>query len=588
MSKLTAILVHGFTGSSSDLDPLAIRLESIMGKEGIRQIILPTNGGGGDNVCFDRDTLVEEVAGVFRELQADGRPMVLVGHSTGGNIALEALAQSRSTPELVVLAATPCVIDLSYLDRWRRHSENGVQVSLASVAGLVSLINSTANAPVRSFPVLILQGDGDELVPPSEVEQWAERFIGKTRIVIVSGGGHHLFADPASVAAVDEVVREISILQSHRQYSIDLFAERFQEVEPEARRFLAKSSGLAHHLASSPSGRRLMEMEPLLPPEVDWGPVFANIEITTRCNLSCRYCARVGMKRHDMDMAKEKFADILERLPHAYRVTLVGLGEPLLHPRVTTLVAHASGKGRRTALVTNGMFLSEELGAELLDAGLDSIAFSIDAATQASAGQLRRGSDISRITKNISDFARLAKQAGRPVSTAVFSAVSKESVRGLPQLVDLVASLGVDVLMLTDLNYPQNQPESLNSTINPDIARLIRKAVKSAFSRNLPVLTVRGLEEFGLASRWRENMLLPPDHLYRRSAKHRFCCSPWQTVAVDVDGTATLCDCQPDKPVGNLFEVPLEEIWNGEVMREHRRRMVGDEPPEACRGCPRF
>jgi hypothetical protein len=50
----------------------------------------------------------------------------------------------------------------------------------------------------------------------------------------------------------------------------------------------------------------------------------------------------------------------------------------------------------------------------------------------------------------------------------------------------------------------------------------------------------------------------------------------------------TLCDCQPDQGVGNLFSEPLGDIWNGRIMGEFRRTMLGDDPPEACRVCPRF
>ncbi|MBI4618918.1 MAG: SPASM domain-containing protein [Desulfobacterales bacterium] len=59
-------------------------------------------------------------------------------------------------------------------------------------------------------------------------------------------------------------------------------------------------------------------------------------------------------------------------------------------------------------------------------------------------------------------------------------------------------------------------------------------------------------------------------------------------MPVDVDGNVTICDCQPNRPIGNLLNRPLWEIWNGNAMVEHRRRMLSSDPPESCRGCPRF
>ncbi|TRZ53818.1 alpha/beta fold hydrolase [bacterium] len=587
MRRLNVVLVHGFSGAPSDLESLFRELVSVLGEEAVRRITLPGHSGNGGNFRFNREVLVGEVLRVLAGLEKDGR-LVVVGHSTGGNIALEAISQAGLKPELVVLAATPCAIDLSYHERWQRHRDGREEITFSSVAGLLSLINATgAMGPTRPFPALILQGEDDDLITPGEARKWAEKFNGGVQMVMVPGGGHHLFTGPCSPGVVETVVRAITGRRDTGSYPEECI-RLLEEVEPEVRRFLDNSTGSAYHLAGCPSGRRVMGKAPQLPASVDWEPVFANIEITTRCNLACRFCARTGVKRRDKDMSEEIFAGLLDRLPHAYRVTLVGLGEPLLHPRVADLIAHASGRGRRTALVTNGMLLTKKLGAGLLDGGLDSIAFSIDAAEPALANRLRQGTELDRIVENIRVFTQLARQAHRPISTAVFSAVSRDSVEGLADLAELVASLGVHVLMLTDLNYPFNQTASLCGNIDPHIARLVRKGVKSAFSRNLPVLTVRGLEEFGQAVRWRESILLPPDQLYIRSGQHSFCYSPWQTVAVDVDGAVTLCDCQPNSPVGNLFVTPLEEIWNGQALRDHRRRMVGDDPPEACRVCPRF
>ena len=53
-----------------------------------------------------------------------------------------------------------------------------------------------------------------------------------------------------------------------------------------------------------------------------------------------------------------------------------------LHPKVVDFVAEASSQGRRTALVTNAMFLDAPMSREMLKAGLDSIAFRIDGPNQ--------------------------------------------------------------------------------------------------------------------------------------------------------------------------------------------------------------
>jgi len=170
----------------------------------------------------------------------------------------------------------------------------------------------------------------------------------------------------------------------------------------------------------------------------------------------------------------------------------------------------------------------------------------------------------------------------------VFSAVSTQTVSSLKKLMDVIADLGVHVMMLSDLNFRENQSQTLWKNIDNAIAKEVRTSVAGAFKKNLPVLSVRGLEEFGLWKRYQKYLLLPPDQLYQRSVKHAWCYSPWQTIPVNVRGDVTLCDCQPEIKAGNLLTQPLSEIWNGDIFKQHRCKMLSNDPPESCLLCPRF
>ena len=359
------------------------------------------------------------------------------------------------------------------------------------------------------------------------------------------------------------------------------------EAEPEMERFLEISPHSLPHIAASPSGQTLLGGKPSFTSLVYVHPVMANIEITTRCMLSCPHCARTFLKREARDMTEETFNEILNKLPHAYRITLVGLGEPLLHPKIAGFIAKASSQGRRVALVTNGMGLSSALSQELLDAGLASMAFSMDSAESEIVSEVRKGSDLPAILENAKIFIEKAKSTGK-ASTAFFTAVSVKTLPYLKGLFDCAKTLGVQVVMLTDLNFEKNISETLWKNINPENDELLRRAVVYAFSKELPVLSVHGLEEFGLPRRYRKFILLPPSGLYNRSIRRTWCCSPWQTIPVDIDGQVTICDCQPEQRVGNLLSDPLDRIWNSEILVTHRNAMQSSEPPKACALCPRF
>lgn len=286
-------------------------------------------------------------------------------------------------------------------------------------------------------------------------------------------------------------------------------------------------------------------------------------------------------------MPFDMFSNILALLPNIYKIVLVGLGEPLLHPQIIDFIIYAKSLKKRVGLVTNAMLLNPEISEQLVEAGLDSIAFSIDGSDMDLSSLVRKGTDFNKVIKNIKEFVEISNTS-KKISKAVFSAVSIDTVSHLRDLIDRVSNLNVDVLMLTDINFKANLEHTLWQNINENIEETVKKAISYAFSKNLPILSVHGLEEFGLEKRYHDFLMIPPGQLYQRSIHHTWCFSPWQTIPIDVDGNITLCDCQPDLIIGNLFRDSFSRIWNGEIMQKYRTEMLGAKPPEACKICPRF
>ena len=583
------VLIHGYSGAPEDLSPLADALAARYDRQNaVTSVCLPGHGSG-DVPLFDKQAFVTCISDAVYDHRNNGRQVVIVGHSTGGVLALCFLSEYKFAPELLILAAVPKHIDIRYLERWRNHRSGQREIPLSSVAHMVSLINATGAVHfTKAFPVLILHAENDDLVLSDEVLAWREKtFAGPEHVVTVPGAVHNIFSGTNRSLAIDVVLRSVADIDFHLSKRDTAIIEKLSALEPESEAFLEASALSGSHLAQSPGGQKLLGNSPSLPSKVRSEPILANIEITARCNSSCQYCARSFMVKSDIDMHLEQFRYILDMLPHAYRVTLVGLGEPLLHPNVVEFVAEASTRKRRVGLVTNAMRLERRLSSELINAGLDSIAFSIDAADQDVAGQVRAGTDVHTIVENIAEFVQLSSLKAN-ISTAVFAAVSINTVSGLKQLIDVVSHLGVSVLMLTDLNFKENLSDTLWKNADASLYALIREAVTYAFLKKLPVLSVHALEEFGLRQRYRDFLLLPPDQLAQRSLKQTWCCSPWQTIPVDVMGNATICDCQPREIAGNIFNQPFSGIWNGAAMAEHRRRMLESYPPQACKICPRF
>ncbi|MGE5528338.1 MAG: alpha/beta fold hydrolase [Patescibacteria group bacterium] len=584
---LGIILVHGYSGSRQNLTPLAAELTAVFGQDAVIDLALPGHDGQ-RTPEFAEELFIGTIGRAIRFHIESKKRTVVVGHSTGGNLALAALDRFSLLPDLLILVSVPKKIDPACQDRWEAHRRGKERLSLSDLAMMIRLINTTGRKRWEtSFPVLIVHGEEDELVLCQESRAWeADGFPGSARVVTIPRASHDVFHGAGSRFAIDVIRRSIADLADRDDYTREA-VEALKAIEPGLPGFLQAAPYAGRHLSLAPGVQRVMGGKPALLPKVENDPAIANIEITTCCNLGCRFCARSRLRKRNEHMPLQRFRDILALLPNTYKIVLVGLGEPLLHPQLIELIQFAKAQKRKVGLVTNGMLLHAELSRRLLEAGLDAITFSIDGFDAESSKNVRQGTDFELVIRNIKGFLALSSDT-RAVSTAVFSAVSVHTVSRLPDLIDRVAELGVDALMLTDLNFQVNLRHTLWQNRAAPLEEAVRNAVSRAFAKHLPVLSVRGLEEFGLDLRYHPFLLIPPEQLCERSQKHAWCLSPWQTIPVGVEGGITLCDCQPDSPVGNLLLQPFSEIWRGEAFNEHRAAMLGPDPPRACRICPRF
>lgn len=522
------VLVHGYSGSPRDLAGLASALERAFGTGCVFSVSLHPEAHTGPLPPYAGGSFEDRLANAVSNLPTGG-PLVLIGHSTGGTIALCALERLAVRPDLLVLVSTPGSLDLDALERWEAQPI-AAHVDSDSVGRMARHIA----ASMRRHPpcsVLLFQGTDDALVPLADVHAWRER-LENSRAFLLEGEGHNPFGNGTA-------------------FVIDV---------------------LERSLANLPGdGTRV-------PP-----PQRLNVEVTTRCQLRCRYCAR-EMKGPPVDIPPEDFLRILDLVPSAATVTLVGLGDPLLHPDVARLVRMAVEDGRRVQLVTNAMALTPEVSESLARAGLHGITFSIDATDQRLAETQRVGSDMNLILENARRF---INHHGTQVIASVFTVLSTDTVAALTRTVRDVASFGVKALMLTDLNFVAQQSHAL-ATDASAFEPLLRAGIRAAYAAGLPILSARSLEMDSPMRDFTQHLLFNPEEITVRATTHTHCRSPWQTLPVNVKGDVWFCDCQPGMNMGNLFRIPFSELWNGTPFADARAQLDSGSPPPECLVCPRF
>jgi MoaA/NifB/PqqE/SkfB family radical SAM enzyme len=106
-------------------------------------------------------------------------------------------------------------------------------------------------------------------------------------------------------------------------------------------------------------------------------PVLAHIIPMRRCNLACTYCNEFD------DFSKpvpvETICARLDRLADlGTTIITISGGEPLLHPDLDAIIAHARRRGMLAGMITNGYLLTADRIKRLNRAGLDHLQISID------------------------------------------------------------------------------------------------------------------------------------------------------------------------------------------------------------------
>jgi MoaA/NifB/PqqE/SkfB family radical SAM enzyme len=321
---------------------------------------------------------------------------------------------------------------------------------------------------------------------------------------------------------------------------------------------------------------------------VDRPPVCLYLEVTNRCNLLCTTCPRTFEDLEPAtDMSWELFTRIVDQVPDLARAVLHGVGEPMMVRDLPRMVRHLKQRGVYVLFNTNGTLLDERRGRALVDAGLDELRVSLDAA-EPRAFELVRGVDaFERIVANVKAFTARQRELGaeRP-RVSLWLTGLKETLAQLPRLVELAHELGVGEVYLQRLVYfPDGQglarPESaLFENLDAQEQETLRRAGERA--RALGV-------EFNASG------AVEPEISVKRTAGDRpwsLCRRPWTLMYFTATGRALPCCIAPFSlrgyasfTLGDATQETLREIWNGPRYQEFRRALASDRPPDVCARC---
>ncbi len=302
-------------------------------------------------------------------------------------------------------------------------------------------------------------------------------------------------------------------------------------------------------------------------------PVSIQIETTTRCNLFCPHCISSEWDRRGMDMSIPDFKRIVNQFPCLIDINLQGIGEPLLNPNLFEMVRYCKKKGVMVYFTTNGTIMRPSIAKDIVSSGVDSLAFSIDGATEKTFGESKRGAEFHKVIDNIKLLLYARGQKSKPKVFFHFVATRK-NIQELGKIIDLAAEVGVDGVDVETITFwgkdgflSSFSHISIISDPEDEMQRCIDAARVKARARGL-FFYCRGIS---------------------KRVVHQ-CRQVFRSCFISVDGFVLLCSDYPDPrdcgaAVGNLLEQPFDAIWNNDAYRSVRKAWYDGVTPEFCRTC---
>jgi radical SAM protein with 4Fe4S-binding SPASM domain len=322
-------------------------------------------------------------------------------------------------------------------------------------------------------------------------------------------------------------------------------------------------------------------------------PREIQLEVTAACNLACTMCLvsyRPKLGRTTGSMSFDMFRALVDQLPDLERITLQGLGEPLLAPGIMAMIEYASARGIAVGFNSNGQLLTPDRSQQLVDAGLSWLHISVDGATADTYEAIRVGSRFERLERHVPALMRAVggRGDGVPEVSIVFVAM-RNNIDELPQLVRVAADWRVTKLRVQNLSHSFDDTDASGSY--EGIRRFAadqalwtgrdRQRAKQRFAEARAVANQLGLE-------LRLPRLEEVDRGSAEGAGTRGCEWPWTSTYVTHSGAVQPC-CMvmgSDRAtLGSLTSQSFEEIWQGTAYQRFRAKLEGDNPPHVCRGC---
>ena len=264
-------------------------------------------------------------------------------------------------------------------------------------------------------------------------------------------------------------------------------------------------------------------------------PLEIMLELTSWCNYKCKMCDKAFVPEKDkVNISVESVYRLVKNINEMKIASLwVGaFSECLIHPQIGLILdALKEVDVLDFTLITNGSGLNEKTAKKIIDAGVNRLSVSLDAATKETYYNIRKG-NLDQVENNINRFLALRGE-------------------------NIFPSLRVSMVMMDD-----NVDE--------------RKAFLEKWKGKADIIDFQ--------------VMMDASHIENLANVTEYtaeCMEPFRRLAVRYDGVVLPCCTSYGNffPLGNIRDTSLKEMWEGEKIRHLREEIKSKNFNKVCRNC---
>jgi len=321
-------------------------------------------------------------------------------------------------------------------------------------------------------------------------------------------------------------------------------------------------------------------------------PYAIKIESTNICNTKCQLCPTgIGLQgRPKGKMTFERYTSLVDELkPYLVSLDLSMWGDPLIVPDIYKMIRYAHDQKVWTYISSNLHAFKPDKGqAEaLVESGLDLLTCSLHGASQETYEHYQPGKSFEESVAKVKHILETRDRMGSKTPQVQLNfVVTRNNEHEVDAFRELAASLGCKAVFSAPALNTRFVGKDKNLVQLGMADDVIEKQKRDLIERWLPEN-----DEYALPA-YREMLRDDVDPQQWNGRKVYPCSWPWRQTVINWDGNISVC-CGAfgeDEDLGNVFERPFGQVWNGKRYRMARRSFKRKvEDPQAghpCTTCP--